>query len=58
MVTPSVPSPHDWRQTFAERAKHNATKALQDAGGWNSTAMALRYQARGMIANDVLMLED
>lgn len=51
-------SPHDLRHTFAERAKHNATKTLQDAGGWNSPAMALRYQARGKIANDGLILED
>jgi integrase len=36
---------HDLRHTFAERAKHNATRTLQDAGGWNSPAMALRYHA-------------
>jgi integrase len=51
-------SPHDLRHTFAERAKHNATRTLQDAGGWNSPAMALRYQQRGAIANDGLVLED
>jgi integrase len=51
-------SPHDLRHTFAERGKHNATKVLQDAGGWNSPAMALRYQKRGVIANDGLILED
>jgi integrase len=51
-------SPHDLRHTFAERARHNPTKLLQDAGGWNSPAMALRYQARGAIANDGLILED
>jgi len=51
-------SPHDCRHTFAERAKKNPTKALQDAGGWNSPAIALRYQQRGRIANDGLILED
>jgi len=51
-------SPHDLRHSFAERAKNNATKTLQDAGGWNSPAMALHYQARGTIANDGLTLED
>ena len=51
-------SPHDLRHTFAERAKHNPTKVLQTAGGWNSPAMALRYQQRGEIANDGLVLED
>lgn len=51
-------SPHDLRHTFAERAKHNATRTLQDAGGWNSPAMALRYQASGAIVNDGLILED
>lgn len=51
-------SPHDLRHTFAERAKHNPAKLLQDAGGWNSPAMALRYQQSGKIANDGLILED
>ena len=51
-------SPHDLRHTFAERAKHNPTKILQTAGGWNSPAMALRYQQRGEIANEELILED
>lgn len=51
-------SPHDLRHTFAERAKHNPTKTLQNAGGWNSPAMPLRYQQRGAIANDGLTLED
>ena len=36
-------SPYDLRHTFAEQAKHNATMTLQDAGDWNSPAMALRY---------------
>jgi integrase len=51
-------SPHDLRHTFAERAKKNPTKALQNAGGWNSPAMALRYQKSGEIANEGLVLED
>jgi integrase len=51
-------SPHDLRHTFAERAKKNPTKVLQNSGGWNSPAMALRYQKRGRIANEGLVLED
>jgi integrase len=51
-------SPHDLRHTFAERAKGNATKTLQSVGGWNSPAMALRYQNTGTIANEGLVLEE
>lgn len=51
-------SPHDLRHTFAERAKRNPAKVLQNAGGWNSPAMALRYQQRDRIANEGLILED
>ncbi|RPJ25104.1 MAG: hypothetical protein EHM33_15675 [Chloroflexi bacterium] len=51
-------SPHDLRHTFAERAKHNPTQILQNAGGWNSPAMALRYQQPDEIANEGLVLED
>lgn len=51
-------SPHDLRHTWAERAKHSPIKALQNAGGWNSPAMPLRYQQRGEIANAGLVLDD
>lgn len=51
-------SPHDLRHTFAERARHNPMQILQRAGGWNSPAMALRYQQQGEIANEGLVLEE
>jgi integrase len=51
-------SPHDLRHTFAERARRNPMQILQRAGGWNSPAMALRYQQQGEIANEGLVLED
>lgn len=51
-------SAHDLRHTWAERAKKNPAKTLQEAGGWNSPAMPLRYQKSSEIANDGLLLED
>jgi integrase len=51
-------SPHDCRHawaTFATRAG-TPTKALQDAGGWNSPAMPLRYAESAEIANDGVKL--
>ena len=50
--------PHDLQHLFAECARHNATRTLQDAKGWNSPAVALRYQQWGRIANEGLILED
>lgn len=46
-------SPHDLRHawaTFAVRAG-TSLKALQDAGGWSSAAMPLRYAASAEVAN-------
>lgn len=51
-------SPHDCRHawaTFATRAG-TSVKALQDAGGWNSPAMPLRYAESAEIANDGVKL--
>lgn len=51
-------SPHDCRHawaTFATRAG-TPTKALQDAGGWSSPAMPLRYAESAEIANDGVKL--
>lgn len=46
-------SPHDCRHFFATDAIRNGTdiKSLQDAGGWNSPAMPLRYAESAQIAN-------
>ncbi len=46
-------SPHDLRHYWAtEAAKHGTeTKALQEAGGWSSPYMALRYISDSEIAN-------
>jgi len=52
-------SPHDCRHawaTFATRAG-TPTKALQDAGGWSSPAMPLRYAESAEIANDGVKLK-
>lgn len=51
-------SPHDCRHawaTFATRAG-TSVKALQDAGGWSSPAMPLRYAESAEIANDGVKL--
>lgn len=52
-------SPHDCRHAWATRATQAGTplKALQDAGGWSSPAMPLRYAASSAIANDGLRLD-
>lgn len=50
--------PHDCRHawaTFATRAG-TSVKALQDAGGWNSPAMPLRYAESAAIANEGVKL--
>jgi integrase len=46
-------SPHDCRHYYATDAIRNGTdtKSLQDAGGWNSPAMPLRYAESAKIAN-------
>ena len=46
-------SPHDCRHYWATAAVRGGTdiKALQDAGGWSSPAMPLRYAEAGAIAN-------
>lgn len=46
-------SPHDGRHFWATDAIKNGTdvKALQDAGGWSSPAMPLRYAASAKTAN-------
>jgi len=46
-------SPHDGRHHWATRATRAGTdtKSLQDAGGWSSPAMPLRYAASAHIAN-------
>jgi integrase len=46
-------SPHDGRHHWATRATRagTSTKDLQDAGGWSSPAMPLRYAASNHIAN-------
>ncbi len=47
-------SPHDLRHYWATAATEAGTdvKALQDAGGWNSPAMPLRYAKSSEIANE------
>lgn len=51
-------SPHDARHYWATAAIAGGTdlKTLQDAGGWNSPAMPLRYAESAEIANDGLRL--
>lgn len=46
-------SAHDGRHAWATSAIAGGTdiKALQDAGGWSSPAMPLRYAASQVIAN-------
>ncbi len=52
-------SPHDCRHAWATAATRagTPTKALQDAGGWSSPAMPLRYAESAEIANDGVKLE-
>lgn len=51
-------SPHDARHYWATAALRAGTpiKALQDAGGWSSPAMPLRYAESAEIANDGVKL--
>jgi integrase len=52
-------SAHDCRHHWATRAARNNTPIdrLQDAGGWNSPAMPLRYVEAAKVANDGVKLE-
>lgn len=52
-------SPHDLRHHWATVAMRNGTdvKSLQDAGGWSSPAMALRYAESAAIANQGVKLD-
>jgi len=51
-------SPHDCRHFYATDALKNGTdiKSLQDAGGWNSPAMPLRYAESAKVANSGVKL--
>jgi integrase len=51
-------SAHDARHYWATQAVHNNTPIdrLQDAGGWNSPAMPLRYVESAKIANEGVKL--
>jgi len=51
-------SPHDMRHFWATAAVRGKTdiKSLQDAGGWSSPAMPLRYVESAAIANDGVRL--
>lgn len=51
-------SPHDCRHFWATAATRAGTpiKALQDAGGWSSPAMPLRYAESAEVANDGVRL--
>jgi len=53
-------SAHDLRHYWATRAARNGTPIdrLQDAGGWSSPAMPLRYVEAAKIANQGVMLGD
>ena len=52
-------SPHDARHYWATAATRAGTqiKALQDAGGWSSPAMPLRYAESAEVANDGVQLD-
>ncbi|MCX6032100.1 MAG: tyrosine-type recombinase/integrase [Chloroflexi bacterium] len=52
-------SAHDLRHAWATRAARNGTPVdrLQDAGGWASPAMPLRYVAAAQIANEGVRLD-
>jgi integrase len=51
-------SPHDCRHAWATAAMrgHTNIKSLQDAGGWSSPAMPLRYAESAQIANEGVTL--
>ncbi|RIK39679.1 MAG: hypothetical protein DCC57_20060 [Chloroflexi bacterium] len=51
-------SAHDCRHYWATRATLAGThpKALQQAGGWNSPAMVMRYVNETEVANEGVML--
>jgi integrase len=51
-------SPHDCRHYWATTATRNGTdiRALQEAGGWSSPAMPLRYAEAARIANEGVKL--
>jgi len=51
-------SPHDCRHYWATAAMASGTdiKSLQDAGGWSSPAMPLRYAESAEIANEGVKL--
>ena len=53
-------SAHDLRHYWATRAARNGTPIdrLQDAGGWSSPAMPLRYVEAAKIANQGVLLGD
>jgi integrase len=52
-------SAHDLRHYWATRAARNGTPLdrLQDAGGWNSPAMPMRYIEAAKIANEGVRLD-
>lgn len=52
-------SAHDLRHYWATRAARNGTPIdrLQDAGGWNSPAMPMRYIESAKIANEAVRLD-
>ena len=52
-------SAHDCRYYWATQAARNGTPVdrLQDAGGWNSPAMPLRYVEKAKIANQGVILK-
>ena len=51
-------SAHDCRHFWATQAARNGTPVnrLQDAGGWSSPAMPLRYVEAAKVANDGVRL--
>ena len=51
-------SAHDCRHYWATQAARNGTPIdrLQDAGGWSSVAMPMRYIEKAKIANDGVKL--
>ncbi|MDQ3905288.1 MAG: site-specific integrase, partial [Actinomycetota bacterium] len=53
-------SPHDCRHYWATSATRGGTdlKSLQDAGGWKSPAMPMRYVESAAIANQGVKLSD
>lgn len=53
-------SPHDCRHSWASSATRGGTdiKSLQDAGGWKSPAMPLRYVESAAVANAGVKLAD